>query len=40
MKLLTVTEREAGQRLDKMLAKSLNLAGKGFIYKKIKKKNI
>ena len=31
MKLLTVTEREAGQRLDKMLAKYLNLAGKGFI---------
>ena len=40
MKLLTVTEREAGQRLDKMLAKSLNLAGKGFIYKMIRKKNI
>ena len=40
MKLLTVTEREAGQRLDKMLAKYLNLAGKGFIYKMIRKKNI
>ena len=40
MKLLTVTEREAGQRLDKMLAKYLNLAGKGFIYKMILKKNI
>ena len=40
MKLLTVSEREAGQRLDKMLAKYLNLAGKGFIYKMIRKKNI
>ena len=40
MKLLTVTNKEAGQRLDKLLAKYLNQAGKGFIYKMIRKKNI
>lgn len=40
MKLLTVTKNEAGQRLDKLLAKYLNQAGKGFIYKMIRKKNI
>lgn len=40
MKKITVTDREAGQRLDKMLGKYLNLAGKGFIYKMIRKKNI
>lgn len=40
MRLLTVSENEAGQRLDKMLSKYLNLAGKSFIYKMIRKKNI
>lgn len=40
MRLLTVRENEAGQRLDKLLAKYLNLAGKGFIYKMMRKKNI
>ena len=38
MKQLTVTDKEAGQRLDKLLAKYLNQAGKGFIYKMIRKK--
>ena len=40
MKLLTVTGNEAGQRLDKLLGKYLNLAGKGFLYKMMRKKNI
>lgn len=40
MKELTVSRNEAGQRMDKLLAKYLNLAGKGFIYKMIRKKNI
>lgn len=40
MQTLTVTPNEAGQRLDKLLAKYLNQAGKGFIYKMMRKKNI
>lgn len=40
MRLVTVSDNEAGQRLDKLLAKYLNLAGKGFIYKMMRKKNI
>ena len=40
MKIITVTENEAGQRLDKLLQKYLNEAGKGFIYKMLRKKNI
>lgn len=40
MRLLTVTEGEAGQRLDKMLAKYMSQAGKGFLYKMMRKKNI
>ena len=40
MQTLTVTQNEAGQRLDKLLAKYLNQAGKGFIYKMMRKKNI
>lgn len=40
MRSLIVTEKEAGQRLDKLLAKYMNLAGKGFLYKMIRKKNI
>ena len=40
MRSLIITKNEAGQRLDKMLAKYLNLAGKSFLYKMIRKKNI
>ena len=40
MRMLTVSKNEAGQRLDKLLAKYLNLAGKGFLYKMMRKKNI
>ena len=38
MKVLVVTQNEAGQRLNKLLAKYLNLAGSGFIYKMLRKK--
>ncbi len=40
MKILSVSRNEAGQRLDKLLAKYLNLAPKSFLYKMIRKKNI
>ncbi len=40
MKLITVNENEAGQRLDKLLAKYLNKAPKSFFYKMLRKKNI
>lgn len=40
MRLLTVSSNESGQRLDKLLGKYLNLAGKSFIYKMMRKKNI
>lgn len=40
MRELTIKSNEAGQRLDKMLGKYLNLAGKSFIYKMLRKKNI
>ena len=40
MKSITVNKNEAGQRLDKLLSKYLNLAGKGFLYKMMRKKNI
>lgn len=40
MKSIVVTGNEAGQRLDKLLGKYLNLAGKGFLYKMMRKKNI
>lgn len=33
MQKLKVTSNEAGQRLDKLLAKYLSQAGKGFLYK-------
>ena len=33
MRSLIITEKDAGQRLDKLLGKYLNLAGKSFIYK-------
>lgn len=40
MRELTVNCNEAGQRLDKLLGKYLNMAGKSFIYKMLRKKNI
>lgn len=40
MKELRITQKEAGQRLDKLLGKYLNLAPKGFLYKMLRKKNI
>lgn len=40
MRALIVSENESGQRLDKLLAKYLNLAPKSFIYKMMRKKNI
>ncbi|MCM1235604.1 MAG: RluA family pseudouridine synthase [Ruminococcus flavefaciens] len=36
----TITDREAGQRLDKYLVRILPNAGKGFLYKMLRKKNI
>lgn len=40
MQIVTVHENEAGQRLDKLLAKYLKLAPKSFLYKMMRKKNI
>lgn len=40
MQLITVKEKESGQRLDKLLSKYLNQAPKSFIYKMLRKKNI
>lgn len=40
MKELRIRSNEAGQRLDKFLAKYLDLAPKSFLYKMIRKKNI
>ncbi len=40
MRLLTVGANEEGQRLDKLLSKYLSEAGKGFLYKMLRKKNI
>lgn len=40
MQKLTITEREAGQRLDRYLRKYLNQAPGSFIYKMLRKKNI
>lgn len=40
MKTIEITEREAGQRLDKFLGKYMNLAPKSFFYKMLRKKNI
>lgn len=40
MKLVTVKENEAGQRLDKFLAKYMDKAPKSFFYKMLRKKNI
>lgn len=40
MQIIEVNKNEAGQRLDKLLGKYFNLAGKGFLYKMMRKKNI
>ncbi len=40
MQSLIVSKNEAGQRLDKLLSKYLNLAEKSFFYKMMRKKNI
>lgn len=40
MKVITVRENEAGQRLDKLLAKYMDKAPKSFFYKMLRKKNI
>lgn len=40
MRLLTVGENEAGQRLDKLLAKYMDKAPTSFFYKMLRKKNI
>ncbi|MBP3610024.1 MAG: RluA family pseudouridine synthase [Lachnospiraceae bacterium] len=40
MKAFKVTQNEAGQRLDKLLAKYLDTAPKSFFYKMLRKKNI
>ena len=40
MKQITVSENEAGPRLDKLLAKFLREAPKSFLYKMMRKKNI
>lgn len=40
MKVFEVHGNEAGQRLDKLLGKYLNLAPKSFLYKMMRKKNI
>ena len=40
MREIEVNKNEAGQRLDKLLAKYMNKAPKSFIYKMLRKKNI
>lgn len=40
MRSLKIPQEEAGQRLDKYLAKYLNKAPRGFLYKMLRKKNI
>ncbi len=40
MKLIIIKENEAGQRLDKFLAKYMDKAPKSFFYKMLRKKNI
>lgn len=40
MKELTISEREAGMRLDRYLERYLRMADKNFIYKMMRKKNI
>lgn len=40
MRSILISGSEAGQRLDRLLSRYLNLAGKGFLYKMMRKKNI
>ncbi|MCI8511574.1 MAG: RluA family pseudouridine synthase [Lachnospiraceae bacterium] len=40
MREIVIGKNEAGQRLDKFLSKYMRLAGKGFLYKMLRKKNI
>lgn len=40
MRQIVITEKEAGQRLDKMLSRYLNEAPVSFLYKMLRKKNI
>lgn len=40
MRELTITDREARQRLDKYLLRYLKNTGTGFIYRMMRKKNI
>ncbi len=40
MRTIVINQNEADQRLDKFLLKYMNLAGKSFIYKMLRKKNI
>ena len=40
MRIVYINQNESGQRLDKFLLKYMNLAGKSFIYKMLRKKNI
>ena len=40
MQAVTANKNDAGQRLDKFLAKYLNQAPKSFLYKMLRKKNI
>ena len=40
MREIEINKNEAGQRLDKLLAKYMNKAPKSFIYKMLRKKNI
>lgn len=40
MKQINISEYEAGQRMDRLLAKVFPQAGKGFLYKMLRKKNI
>ncbi|MCD7817914.1 MAG: RluA family pseudouridine synthase [Lachnospiraceae bacterium] len=40
MKQITITESDAGQRLDKLLARYMRKAPKSFLYKMLRKKNI
>ena len=40
MREIVIEKNEAGQRLDKFLAKYMNEASKSFFYKMMRKKNI
>lgn len=40
MREIEITQKDEGQRLDKMLQRYLNKAAKSFVYKMLRKKNI